>query len=175
MSYETLTSQTVFQGRAFEVRRDRVKYPDGRVVDLEIVGHRHAVTLVPVSQDGQIWFVEQYRHPAGKMLIELPAGVMEAGETPEQSARREIQEEIGMAPTSLARIGGAYLAPGYSTEYMHFFLATGLYPSALAKDENELLHARRISIREAYQMLENGEIQDAKSVTALFLARPSLG
>ena len=117
MPYETLHTETLYHGRAFNVRRDEIRLPDGKAARLEIVDHVGAVTLVPVDDQNRVWFVRQYRHPAGEVLLELPAGMIELGEAPLDCARREIREEIGMAAGRIEPIGEYYLAPGYSTKY----------------------------------------------------------
>ncbi|MBP1702124.1 MAG: putative ADP-ribose pyrophosphatase [Chloroflexi bacterium] len=174
MTFEIIDQEMVYKGKAFDVRREKIRTPQGAIVLLDIVDHRGAVTMIPVDQEGRIIFVRQYRHPAGKFLLELPAGVMEVGELPENSAQREVREETGMAAEKLVKVGEFYLAPGYSTEYMHVFLATQLYPAPLPGDIDEVLSLERVPIREAYRLAMEGEIQDAKSLAALFLARQLL-
>jgi len=174
MTFEIIDQEMVYKGKAFDVRREKIRTPQGAIVLLDIVDHRGAVTMIPVDQEGRIIFVRQYRHPAGKFLLELPAGVMEVGELPENSAQREVREETGMAAEKLIKVGEFYLAPGYSTEYMHVFLATQLYPAPLPGDIDEVLSLERVPIREAYRLAMEGEIQDAKSLAALFLARQLL-
>ncbi len=172
MTFELISRQTIFHGRVFEVCQDLVRLPDGHEFRLDIVDHRPAITILPLDEQGLIWFVRQYRHAAGKSLLELPAGVMEPGETPETGAQREIQEEIGMSAGKLQKIGGFYLAPGYSTEYMHVFLATDLTPNSLPKDEDEFLTVEKISPAQAMTMVKGGQIEDSKSLVSLFLAAP---
>ena len=106
------------------------------------------------------------------LLLELPAGVLEEGEDPLVSAEREIREEIGMGAEELRELGGFYLAPGYTDEYMTIFLATGLHPSPLEPDEDEFLNLVTMSVEEAYQKALAGEIQDGKTLAALLLAMP---
>jgi ADP-ribose pyrophosphatase len=112
--------------------------------------------------------VHQYRHPAHQEILELPAGVMEIDETPETSAQREIREEIGMRANNIQEIGGFYLAPGYSTEYMYIFLATELSPDALQGDANEFISIEKIRAEKAIQMAKEGKLIDAKSLIAIF-------
>jgi len=170
MSFETISSEVVFQGKAFNVHSDQVRLPDGQVVRMDIVEHVGAVTILPLDEDGQIWFVRQYRHATGKALLELPAGMLEPGEQPEACARREIREETGMAAGQIEKLGELYLAPGYSTEYMHVFLAQDLYPSPLPGDQDEFLSVEKISFKQAFELVKRGELQDAKSLAALLLA-----
>jgi ADP-ribose pyrophosphatase len=117
MPFETLTHEIIYRGRAFNVRRDQVRFPDQHTMHLDIIEHAGAVTLLPLDENGCILFVRQYRHAAGKMLLELPAGTLEVGEPPEDCAHREMREETGMAAGKLLKIGEFFLAPGYSTEY----------------------------------------------------------
>lgn len=164
-------SKTVFRGKVFDVRQDRIQAPDGEEHQIDLIQHHPAVTILPIDEEQKIWFVRQYRHPAGVYLLELPAGVMDEGELPQVSALRELREEIGMAANKLERIAGFYLAPGYSTEYMHVFLARQLYPSPLPGDPDEKIEIEKIPINQVYKFIENGEIQDAKSLSALFLVQ----
>ena len=161
----------MYEGRAFSVRRDRLALPEERTTDLDIVDHNGAVVIVPVDADGNIWFVRQYRHPAGVELLELPAGTLEEDESPDVCASREIREEIGMAAGKLEEIGSFFLAPGYSTEYMYAFLARDLSDSPLEGDDDEFLAPEPISRQRALEMVEEGSFQDAKTLAALHLAR----
>ena len=174
MPFETLTSQTIYHGHAFNVRRDEVRFPNQHSMHLDIIEHVGAVTILPMDENGCILFVRQYRHAARKVLLELPAGTLEPGEPPEDCAHREVREETGMAAGKLIKIGEFFLAPGYSTEYMHVFLATELHPDPLPTDQDEFLTLEPIPLTQAYSMALNGELQDGKSLAALLLARPQL-
>jgi len=172
MKTETIQSQTVLKGRVFDVRQDQVRLPNGKLVQLEIIDHPGAVVLVPVDTSGNIWLIEQFRHAAGENLIELPAGVAEAGESIEECAFRELREETGMSANSLQRIGEFYTAPGYSTEYLIIFLATDLSPDPLSGDEDEFIQVKPTPIDQVFALAESGQIRDAKSLAALLLALP---
>ena len=174
MPFEVMHTETAFRGRAFDVRQDQVSLPDGNQARLDVIVHNESVVMIPLDAEGQIWFIRQYRHPAQKELLELPAGVMEVDEQPEYSAGREIREEIGMAAGKLRKLGSFFLAPGYSTELMHVYLATGLNEDPLQPDRDEFIRVEKISIQETYRLAENGQIQDAKTLAALLLARPYL-
>ena len=139
MKFELIHSEPIYQGRAFSVRKDRVQLPNGGETALDIVEHIGAVTILPVDSDGQVWFVRQYRHAAGCAMLELPAGTLEPGETPETCALRETREEIGQRAGNIQKIGQFYMAPGYSTEFMHVYLATDLSPDPLEGDADEFL------------------------------------
>ena len=172
--FELIKSRKVFQGRAFNVRIDTVRTPEGRIIDLDIVDRRESVAVVSIDDSGHVLFVRQYRHPTETSILELPAGVIEAGETPDACAAREIREEVGMAAREIRKIGSFYLAPGYSSEFMHVFLAVDLYPDRLQGDEDELIEVEKLPAGAVLEMAETGQIQDAKSLAALLLARQHL-
>lgn len=174
MPFETIARKTIYRGRAFNVRRDEVKLPEQRSTHLDIIEHVGAVTILPLDADGRILFIRQYRHAAGKELLELPAGTLDEGELPENCALREIREETGFAAGKMIKLGEFFLAPGYSTEYMVVFLATDLHPDPLPGDQDEFISLQPIPIDQAYEFALNGELQDGKSLAALLLARPHL-
>ncbi len=174
MPFELLKSETLLKGRAFAIRRDLMKTPDGRETKFDIIEHGGSVVLVPLDADGNLLFVRQYRHAAGADLLELPAGTLDEGEPPELCAAREIREETGFAAGKLEKLGDFYLAPGYSTEFMTVFLATELTHDPLEADADEFLSVERIPVKDAFEMAERGEMPDAKSLAALLLARPRL-
>ena len=174
MPFELLKSETLLKGRAFAIRRDLMKTPDGRETKFDIIEHGGSVVLVPLDADGNLLFVRQYRHAAGADLLELPAGTLDEGEHPEVCAAREIREETGFAAGKLEKLGDFYLAPGYSTEFMTVFLATELTHDPLEADADEFLSLERIPVKDAFEMAERGEMPDAKSLAALLLARPRL-
>lgn len=171
MPYTVLESEKGFHGRAFSVRVDTVRRPDGASMRVEVVDHPQAITLVPVDGEGHVWFVRQYRHSCGKVMLELPAGTLEPGEAPEACAVRECREEIGMSPGRLERLGGFYLAPGYSTEYLHLYLVGALTPAPLAPDADEDLTIEKVPFTELAELVESGLLEDAKSLAGLLLAR----
>ena len=174
MPFELIRSEILLEGRAFKIRRDFLKTPDGGETRLEIIEHGGSVVLLPIDNDGNLLFVRQYRHAAGEDLLELPAGTRDGDESFEACAAREIREETGMEASSLQKVGEFYLAPGYSSEFMAVFLATGLKENPLDADEDEFLQIEKIPVKEAIEMAERGEVPDAKSLAALLLARPYL-
>ncbi len=171
MPFELQKSEIIYSGRAFTIRRDKLRLPDGRENSFDIVVHIGSVIILPLDSKGQLLFVRQYRHAAGSELLELPAGTLDPGESPEACATREVREETGMAAGKLDHLGGFYLAPGYSTEYMHVYLATTLRHDPLKADDDEFLSVEKYPLKEALAMFERGEIQDAKSIAAILLAR----
>jgi len=172
--FELLKSETLLQGRAFKIRRDQLKTPDGRETMFEIIEHGGSVIIIPIDADGNLLFVRQYRHAAGKDLLELPAGTRDDNEPFEVCAAREIREETGMEAGKLQKVGEFYLAPGYSTEFMVVYLATDLKHNPLEADDDEFLEVEKIPVGEVLQKVERGEIPDAKSLAALLLARSYL-
>ena len=173
-SFELLRSEVLMKGRAFTIRRDFLKTPDGRETKFEIVEHGGSVVIIPLDADGNLLFVRQYRHAAGMDMLELPAGTRDGDEPFEVCAAREIREETGMEAGTLKHIGSFYLAPGYSTEYMGVFLATDLKHNPLEADDDEFLTLEKLPIKEALAMAERGEMPDAKSLAALLMAKPHL-
>lgn len=174
MPFEFISSEILLTGRAFKIRRDTLKTPDGRETKLEIIEHGGSVVLVPVDEEGNVHFVRQYRHATGGELLELPAGTRDEDEPFEECAAREIREETGMEAGKLQRVGGFYLAPGYSSEFMTVFLATALKHNPLDADDDEFLQVEKIPVEDANARFERGEIPDAKSLAAWLLAKPHL-
>jgi ADP-ribose pyrophosphatase len=173
-TYELLHSDTIFKGHAFSVELLLTRLPDGNRKVYELVRHSEAVTLVPIDSAGQIYFVRQYRIGASQALLELPAGVLEPGEDPAGGAGREVREETGLAAGKLLKLGEFFLAPGYSSELMHVFLATDLYPAPLEADEDEFLQVETMPVQRVFEMVDTGLIKDGKTLAALLLARPHL-
>ena len=174
MSFELLKSEILLKGRAFTIRRDYLKTPDNRETKFDIIEHGGSVVIIPVDENGNVLLVRQYRHAASMDLLELPAGTLDDGEPPEVCAAREIREETGMAAGKFVELGSFYLAPGYSTEYMHVFLATDLSEDPLEADDDEFLSVESVPLAEAIRMAERGEMPDAKSLAALLMARSHL-
>jgi ADP-ribose pyrophosphatase len=172
-TFEKLESRIVFQGRIFEVHVDRVRLPNRREIDLEVVRHPRSVVLVPVTDAGEIVLVHQYRYPVGRWLWELPAGSLDPGEEPEAAARRECHEEIGQAARRAELLGSFFPTPGFCDEEMLFYRLDGLHdPAAPAQqDEDELLEPRAFGVAELRRMVEQGDVQDMKTLVGLSLLR----
>ena len=174
MPFELIKSETLLQGRAFKVRRDYLKTPNGSETKLEIIEHGGSVVLVPIDDDGNLLLVRQYRHAAEQDLLELPAGTRNGDEPFEECAIREIREETGMEAGKLQKIGDFYLAPGYSTEFMAVFLATELRHNPLEADFDEFLKLEKSPVQKAIELFKSGKMLDAKSLAAWLLAMPHL-
>jgi ADP-ribose pyrophosphatase len=167
-----LSSRLVYEGRIFDVTVDRVPLPHGRVAELEVVRHDGSVVLIPVAEDGRLLLVRQYRYAADRFLWELPAGSLEHGEDPDAAAARECQEELGLIPGRLERLLTLYPTPGFCTETMIYYRATGLRPPGAGdkpalQDEDESIEVGAFTLDEIRQMVARGEIADLKTVAAL--------
>lgn len=170
--HETLTdSELIHDGRVVHLYRETVTLPDGRPVIRDVIHHGGAVAIIPIDADGHILMVRQYRIAARRVLLEIPAGGLEPGEDPADCALRECQEETGYKPGQLEKIGGVFLAPGYSTEFIHFFIARDLTASRLDQDDDEFLEVERVSLSATLNMIKSGEICDAKTVSALLMLK----
>ena len=170
----TIGTKRIYEGNIINVRVDTVRMPSGRDATREIVEHSHAVCIVPIDNDGNVVLVRQYRKPAEDALLEVPAGGVEDGEISEEAVLRELQEEIGYTADHLEHLSSFWVAPGWATEYMHAYLATGLRESRLDGDEDENIEVVRLRFDEAVSMLKTGEINDGKTIAALRLAQPLL-
>ena len=166
---ETLSSRRLYEGAVVRLRVDRVRLPSGHEAVREVVEHSGAVTIIAVNGEGQVLLVRQYRHPTGRSLLELPAGTLEKDEKPEACAARELEEETGFRAGRVQRLGGFFLAPGYSTEYIQAYLATDLEPGSAGGDEDEDIQVLSLPLAEILRMVETGELEDAKSLAALLL------
>ena len=170
MSFIELKRDRQYHGPIFDVIKVQTQLPDGRKRSYDLVEHGDSITILPVDEQGAIWFVTQHRIGAGCSLLELPAGVLDPGESPMDCAQREIREEIGMAAKNWTELGAFYLAPGYMDEYMTVFLATGLSQSPVDPDEDEFITIKKIPVNEVYQKVDKGDFHDGKTLAALLLA-----
>jgi len=159
------------RGRSSPSIAIRVKMPNGRTVTVDVVRHSRSVVLVPVPEPGKVILIRQYRYAVNAFLWELPAGSVDEGETPEDAARRECHEEIGLVPSTLVRLSAMYPTPGYCDEEMVFFRLSGLETTdeKAAVDEDEDIHAQTFDLRDARDMVRRGEIQDMKTLVGLSL------
>ena len=166
-----LSSERMFDGKVFEIDRDRVRMPNGRDVTVDIVRHARSVVLLPVPNPGHIVLIRQYRYAVNRWLWEAPAGSVDPGEEPEAAARRECHEEIGQVPDTVVRLAALLPTPGYCNEEMVFFRLSGLtVPDEPAQpDEDEDIEPRTFTIADARDMVRRGEIVDMKTIVGLGL------
>lgn len=163
-------TQEIYRGRIVHLRVDSVRLPDGKEAKREVVGHGGAVCIVPITDDGQVVLIRQFRLPASGTLLEIPAGGLELGEEPEAAAARELQEETGYRAAAMQHLFSMFLAPGYSTELIHTYLATGLTPGDTHMDEDERVVLTPMPLHEAVSRIMAGEVQDAKTIAGVLAA-----
>ncbi len=175
LTERVLKSELIFDGNVVHLYVDSVEFPNGKTGHREVIRHSGAVAIVPIDAKGNVVMVQQYRHAAGRVLIEVPAGTLNPGEDPDVCAVRELQEETGYRPGALRKIGGMFVAPGYTSEFIHLYLATDLVESRLAHDDDEFLRTLRLPMGEALKRITSGEIADGKSIAALLLAKELAG
>jgi ADP-ribose pyrophosphatase len=164
---KTLSSRRIYRGRAVGLRVDTVEMPGGRQTTREIVEHEDCIAVVAVDAEDKVLLVEQFRKPVEKELLEIPAGGIDPGETPADCVRREMREETGFLPQKVEKLGGFYSAPGYSTEYLHLYLATDLVHSPLQAEDTAGISLVRRPLEEIPDLIASGAIVDAKSIAGL--------
>ena len=169
-----LSSRKVFDGRVFNVTVDTVS--EGELTyQREVVHHNGSAVIVPVFDDGTVALVKQYRHPAVRYLLEVPAGTLAKGERPDAGAARELKEELGLVAARLEKLSEFFVSPGFCEEKMWVYLATELSEGEQALEDDEILEVARLPIVDALEMITSGEIQDAKTIIGLMLAAPRVG
>lgn len=169
MEEQTVSQERIYDGKVVNLRVDTVRMPNGRTAKREVVEHDQAVAIVPVTADGRILLVRQWRSPAGKALLEVPAGSTDGDESTDEAAQRELQEEVGQRAGRMTRLAGFWVAPGYCTEYIHVYLAEDLSESRLDADEDENIEVEPLTLDEALAAIADGRIEDAKSQVGLLL------
>lgn len=166
-----LHSSHVFDGKLLQVYLDEVKLPDGTESTREWIKHPGACAVVPVFEDGTIMLLKQFRYPPRRTFIEVPAGKIDPGEDPANTARRELKEESGLNCTNLENAGSFYPAIGYADEIIHIYVAWGLTKEQQNADDDEFLLTYRIPFAKALHMIHTGEISDGKTICTLMKAR----
>jgi ADP-ribose pyrophosphatase len=164
---KTLSSQVIFEGRIIKLRIDTVLTADGRQSTREIVEHADCIGVIAVDADNNILLVKQYRGATGKELLEIPAGGIDDGENAEAAVIREMQEETGLRPNTVVRLCGFYSSPGFSSEYLHVFLAMDLAADPLHAEDTAGIEVIRVPVAQIPDLLASGKIEDAKSFAGL--------
>jgi ADP-ribose pyrophosphatase len=165
---KTLSSKVIFDSH-LKLRIDYYQMPDGSKVVREIIEHTDCVGVIPVDTGDNVLLVSQYREAVGKELLEIVAGGIEKGEEPERAVKRETQEEVGLLPQKLTHLGGYYLAPGYSTEYLHLYLATEMIPKRIQAEDTEGIRIVKVPAYQIRNLLTSGKVTDSKSIAGLFM------
>lgn len=165
---ETLTREYQFNGRIINLRTDTVKLPNGAVAGREVVEHPGGVCVAPLTEDGELLFVRQYRYPYEEIVLELPAGKRDrSGEDPLECGKRELLEETGATAERYTFLGKVYPTPGFCTEVIYLYLAQGLTFGEAQPDEDEFVEVERIPLDRAVELVMNNEIVDAKTQIAV--------
>lgn len=175
MKENVLESKMIYRGRVVSLRVDKVQMPDGKIAEREVVEHRGAVAIVPLLDSETVLLIRQYRQAVGEVLLEIPAGTLESGEFPDACASRELEEETGYRADRLKRLFSQYLAPGYSQEVLHVYLAEELEQTAQQTEEDEHVELAPLPLAAVPALIEQGEIKDAKTIAGLLMTLRRLG
>jgi ADP-ribose pyrophosphatase len=174
VTFRLVGSRRIFDGKVVGLRLDEIEGPSGRRMTAEIVEHRGAVAVVPVTASGEVLLVRQFRHAVGRELLEVPAGTIEPGEAPDACARRELAEEVGCAAARWDRLLSFFPSPGVMTEEIHVYLARELTPRPTEREEEDLRVEPR-ALADVRRLVASGEVSDAKSIIGLLAACDRLG
>lgn len=165
----SIESRLAYEGKIINLRVDKIRLSTGGVGTREIVEHSDCVCMVPLDEHRNVVLVRQYRKAIEEDLLEVPAGGVEPGEVSEDAVLRELQEETGYTADRLRHLSSFWTTPGFCTELMHSYLATGLRRSVLEGDEDEDIQVVKVPLDSVPDMIESGEIRDSKSIASLFL------
>lgn len=175
MEEKTIKSRTIYQGKVVDLSVEEVILPNGRTTTREVVRHSGSVAIVPVVSDDEILLIQQYRKPVGEIILEIPAGRIEEGESLEECAKRELQEETGYDSFTLKKLTSLYPTPGYCNEVIHIFLAEGLRRGEGSCEEDEFIEQVILSRQEVVERIRKGEIRDSKTIVGVLLYIISVG
>lgn len=163
-------SELVYNGNLLKVNRDEAILPDGSVSGREWIAHPGASAVIPLTEDGEVILVHQYRYPLQRVTVEIPAGKLDPEEEPLVCAKRELREETGMTALNFKYIGAFATTPAFTDEIIYLYLATGLVPGPDSTDPDEFIEVEKRPVANLLKSIEDGEIQDAKTIIALLLA-----
>lgn len=161
---KTLNTKEIYKGRIITVHEDEIELPDGKKSTREVVEHSGGVCVAAVTENGEMYFVRQFRYPYKRVLLELPAGKLEKGEDPMKAGERELEEECGVTAETIIPLGTVYPTVAYCSEIIYLYAATNLKKSQQHLDDGEFLSVEKIKIEEAAEMVMKGEISDSKTV-----------
>ncbi len=165
-----VSTEIIYTGRRLKLVEDTLRLSNGDLIKRERVEHPGAVVMLPILADGRVVLVRQFRRAVGRELLELPAGTLDAGESPEICAVRELQEEIGYRPAKLQSLGEIFPAPGFCNERQYLFLATDLVADRIACDVDESIQVETVQPCELRNLIDSGSIEDAKSIATIMKA-----
>lgn len=164
---EQVKRETQFEGRVFTVHVDTVRLADDSITTRELVEHKGGVVVIACDENGNLLMVEQFRYGSQKVMLELPAGLLEPGETTETCGLRELEEETGYQAQTIAAFGAMYPTPAYDSEKIYFYIAEDLVETQQQLDPGELLNVKRIPLKKAVELCKDGSIQDSKTVVGI--------
>jgi len=170
MEEKTLNSARLYEGKIINLRVDTVELPDKKYSKREIVEHSGAAAVVPLTMDGHVILIKQFRKPIEEIIYEIPAGRLETKETPRNCALRELAEETGYTVGSLEELVTFYPSPGFSNEVIYIYIARDLTEGNAKPDEDEYLEIMKFPLEEALKMIEDGTIKDSKTIIGLLMA-----
>ncbi len=175
LNEKMLTSRLAYDGGLLKVYYDTVELINGKTSWREVIRHPGAVVMVPVDDEGNVYLERQFRYPYNRVIIEVPAGKLEWGEDPDAASRRELKEEIGAEAVRWDCLDEMLPTPGYCDELQHVYLARGLAFGETHPDPDEFLEVFKVPFEEALAMIDDGQIQDCKTVAALYKAARFMG
>lgn len=174
LTEKRIDGEIKYSGVIVDVVLDRAELCNGSIVRREVVEHPGGVTILPVDDEGYCYCVRQFRYPFGKLMLEAPAGKLEKGEDHFECAVRELSEETGFTADKMTYLGPCCTSPGFSTEVLHIYLATGLHAGSSHPDEDEFLSVEKHHISELVKLVMSGEIDDGKTIIAVLKAKEIL-
>jgi ADP-ribose pyrophosphatase len=161
----------IYKGKVLDIHLETAELPNGRTVDLEIIRHPGGACILPLYKNGDILMIRQYRHAAGGIIWEIPAGRIDYGENPLNCAVRELEEEGGVRAGKIEKLGDFFTTPGFCTELLHIYLATDLIPCGQRLEADEYLELERVPFDKAVDMVYKGDIKDSKTIIAIIMAK----
>ena len=171
---ERIRSNLIYSGKIFNVYRDEVMLPNGKLAYREAIDHNGAVAIVPLDKD-EVILIRQFRYSTGEEILEIPAGTLNKGEDPESCARRELEEEIGYTAGKIKKMTEFFLAPGYSNELLHLFIAWDLSQSSQILDGDEFVQIERYPKENVIELVMNRKVRDAKTIIGLYMLMDYMG
>jgi len=176
MIYEekTMKTEKIYEGKILSLRIDTVELPDKKYSKREIIEHPGAVAIVPITEEGEVVFVKQFRKAVESVLLEIPAGKLEVGEEPLNCAIRELKEETGYTSNDLKCIAEFYTSPGFSNEKLYLFLAKGIEAGESEPECDEYIDILKIKVEKLLEMINSGEIVDSKTLIGILMAKDYL-
>lgn len=175
MSYEIVKSEKCYKGAFLSVVKDEILLPDGKTAFREVVERGAATAILPIDSKGNVILVRQYRHPFSEMMLEVPAGIMEAGEEAAECAKRELEEETGYKTKELEFVCEMYPTPGFCMEKLYLYLAENLEQGHQNFDDDEFIEVEKYTLQQALDMIKSGDIKDGKTILLLYAYQAKKG